>query len=341
MLYMVLGLAAFHLVTLGLGALNPWPDDYGLRQRFEFFAAHCHTYDAVIVGSSNLYRSLVPEVIERAMARKGVEMRIFNLATPAMISYETDHLLKEILALKPARLKWVIIEPSDFDPIIIQRQDFTRRIVQWHSFEETCLAILGSWKMEAQLIDRLHLIWRHFVHWAWKRSCYGCGPELVRALFDLGPLEEELNDFEANGGYRPLEEEEREEYKKRQADFKRQRKQYRARVDTMEQKASRTITREAFNLRALRRQVEIIRAQGAEPIYVMGPVLESMPLLDDLLERGEIPTLMRYNRPSVYPYLYEEKLRFDKNHLTREGAVLFSHLFCRDLARHLQKGEAR
>lgn len=339
-LYLLLCFLGFYLAAMGIRALTPWPKEYGLRYKFDYFKKHKDEYDALIFGSSGVYRSFVPEVIENTLARHGIEMRFFNFGTPAMISFETDNLLKEVLALKPARLKWIFIEPSDFNPAILETHAFAGRMVRWHSTEETFLAMISSWLKDTELWERLELMWDHFVHWGWRMSNYGSGPDIFKVFLGWDEPDEDLSYLGSLHGYRPLEDEVKEEYKQRHETFLNNQKKYRHSVKKMMEEEDGTESLEGLNMIALRRQVSVIRAAGAEPIYIMGPVVRYIPGLDTLLESGEIPALMAYNSPSRYAHFYLEKNRFDKNHLTREAAVAFSRRFAKDLARFLaERGE--
>ena len=70
-------------------------------------------YDLVFVGSSLVYRSIDPRIIDEELARAGFRVRSYNLGLPGMRPHEANALLRQVLATKPARLRWAVVEVAD------------------------------------------------------------------------------------------------------------------------------------------------------------------------------------------------------------------------------------
>lgn len=93
-------------------------------------------------GSSRLLDGFLPRVVERELAQRGLALRTFNLAYEGMRGFETAHLVRQVLADRPARLCYVVVEWQDFDPAYpYRRSAYTDRSVWWHAPRESWLAI--------------------------------------------------------------------------------------------------------------------------------------------------------------------------------------------------------
>lgn len=330
-----LGCCAFLAVAFVMHALTPWPSDYGLGAKFEFFANHKDEYEILFFGSSVIYRSVVPALVEGELAEGGDGLRCFNFGNPGMRAFETDHLLKEALALSPARLRWVIVEARHWQDSIFSEHAWTKRAAHWHSTEELSLALESVRLSEADATDKFTMAIDHLLHWAWKQTAYGRGTDIVLDLLGGDAGERERAQLAAQGGYRALEDEDDEEFVRRHAIFVKNQDKFKRGVAALERADRTPGSLGGYNLKALEKQIATIRAAGAEPIYIIPPGppgLVSEPALLRLQQDGHIPALLIYNDPARYQRLYSVGFHFDSNHLNRLGAAHFSRLLGEDLA---------
>ena len=84
-----------------------------------------------------------------------------------------------------------------------------------------------------------------------------------------------------------------------------------------------------FNIRATQRQQAEIRNAGIQPIYVVPNLRWATPEFQLLRREGVIDNLIALNDPVKFPELYQVEHYFDRGHLNRSGAELFT----RELAR--------
>ena len=84
-----------------------------------------------------------------------------------------------------------------------------------------------------------------------------------------------------------------------------------------------------------------IEATGAEPIFILAPVLHSRGEARKAHRRGILPALLAFDDPSLYPQLYEVGNRFDMTHLNRRGALIYSELLAQRFVEHLRRSEVR
>lgn len=339
---LLLGCGAFLIVAAVMYSLTPWPSDYGLKAKFEFFAEHKDDYDILFFGSSVIYRSIVPEVIEDELqlGGDGQRSRCFNFGNPGMRAFETNHLLKEALALRPARLRWVVVEARHWQDSVFAEHAWTKRAAHWHSTDALALSLESVRLSNADSAEKISMAADHLLHWAWKHTAYGRGTDIVLSLLGIDDTQIEKERLSANSGYRALEEEEDEQFARRHAIFLENQGKFERGVATLERANRKPGTLEGYNLKALESQVAAIRAAGAEPVYIIPPGppgLVSEPAVLRLLQGGQIPALFVYNDPVKFPRLYSVNLHFDSNHLNRAGAAYFSRILGRDLAALMSK----
>lgn len=332
---MLLGCGTFVVVSTLVRGLTPWPSDYGLKTKFEYFAENKDDYSILFFGSSLVYRSVVPAVIEKEFLDRGIEARCFNFGNPGMRAFETDHLLKEALALRPANLKWVVVEARDWPDAIFGSHAWTKRAAHWHSTEQLLLALESVRISPDRWTDKAVNAIDHLLHWLWRQTAYGRGTDIVLSLADGDRAWNADEALAGLGGYRPLEEEKAEEFVGRHTSFLENQARFLRGVSTLKRALRRPGSLDGYNLGALESQVAAIRAAGAEPIYLIPPGppgLVSEPAALGLLQEGHIPALLVYNDPVGYPRLYSIDFHFDSNHLNRDGAAYFSRILGRDLA---------
>jgi hypothetical protein len=100
LLNLSLALVGFLCVSSGVRAwLLPPPSSE--RAALDFFLETRDDYDAVYIGSSRFERGIRPEVIDPLMSTPERPFRSFNLAMPAMRSFEINYLMEYVLALGP------------------------------------------------------------------------------------------------------------------------------------------------------------------------------------------------------------------------------------------------
>jgi len=333
--------ASFATVAAGVRSVTPWPEEYGVRSKFEYFERNKDRFDALFFGSSRVYRSFVPAVIADELATRGIELAPFNLGNPAMGVFESDFLLREALALEPARLRFVFIEVGHWNPAYPEQNAFSTRLVHWHSLAET-RNVLEAVVTHRKRHKRWALALAHLRHWGWKLVSYGRGLDILAAACRLEPPDDEaLGHLDRDLGYRALEDEPGEEFERRRRSFREELGDFERRVALLRRREDRPSGLAGYNLAAIARQVELVRAAGAEPIYVVPPGIKDMPDPTPLVRAGHVPALLAYHRPSAHPFLYEARWHFDANHLDRRGAERFSRVFARDLAELLAERAGR
>ena len=86
-----------------------------VREKLAHLAAHGDDYDVIFVGSSRIQNHIMPALFDRLTAEGGLPVKSFNAGVSSMHTPEDGWYLEQILARKPARLRWVFLEIDFFE----------------------------------------------------------------------------------------------------------------------------------------------------------------------------------------------------------------------------------
>ncbi|MFT5289276.1 MAG: hypothetical protein ACI8QS_001579 [Planctomycetota bacterium] len=128
------------------------------RQVFEHRAGQV---DTLVIGSSHVYRAVVPELLDRALLEGGVTARSYNFGIQLPDLLELRFLLREALGYSvvsgqgepdQVKVRRVVLEYMYLRPQIDPLNSFLPRTVYWHDFAQTMLAAerAGFWSREVE-----------------------------------------------------------------------------------------------------------------------------------------------------------------------------------------------
>lgn len=330
---------AFVLTTSLLARLAPYPEMGDVDDKLRFLAAHGDDYDVLFFGSSRVLRGVVPEVFDGEMARLGVPVRSFNLGADGMGAHETAALVRRVLELEPARLRWVVVELDGWSAHLRPENRLKARMIFWHDRQETLSAIATVARTEPSRRRRLELAADHLLHLAARSTAAGRGRDLLGETVDRlrgGSRRRHETDraLRASGGFEPFSPSSYETpsthpFRRR---FLQLLPAYRLAVERLPAANRAETDLDGYNLEAVAAQAALIRRAGARPVHLVTPTARPTPELYRLAEAGHAPRVLAFNDPVAYPDLFAEDLRFDAEHLTTEGARRFSRLLARRLA---------
>jgi hypothetical protein len=314
------------IVALSGRALTPWPDDFAVTPKVQYLREHPDDFNAVFIGRSHVFRSFIPELIDGQLAAAGFDLRTFNLGGPGMSDMEIDHVLRTVLAIDGLDLDYVFIEAPDWIRFANANLS-TNRAVNWHTLRQTGRVIRAVFRRYPSWIERADVGWPHVEHLWLRFTGYGQGKRIAASLLGW-PEEQPLTheDVERERGYQAPDEVGTVEMEKRRAAFVRTEPNYRESVASISTGNREPHDLDDYDFAALEQQIELIRAAGARPIYVVPPGMDPAAYAYALDEAGHLPDLMRFNDPDLHPRLYRFGRRFD-GHLNRLGAEDFSRLF--------------
>jgi hypothetical protein len=271
------------------------------------------------------------------LERLGHPVRSFNLAVPGASRFEVDHQVRELLALEPRRLRWIVIEPHNkaLDALVAPPNWFTDRAVRWHSPRQLLAVYRAMWlsdQPQARFLQPALVSLRHAL---WRLANFGqANRSLARLLgWDAPVRSAERGVVERLRGFEPL----LPEQSGARRIFLENPAWYRGIVANLDRsvRPSRALPPDTDRMRE---QVELIRSAGVEPVYVLTPVIESANEVHTLHRAGILPSLIAFDSPRRFPDLYDPAQRLDHIHLNEAGAIRFSRLFAQRFAEWLETG---
>lgn len=334
--------AAFALVAALVRAALPWPPEYGLAAKWEHFRAHKDEYDAVVLGTSRVFRGVDTPRIEQELAARGVPLSIFNFGVAGMRAFEEDRVLREVLALEPARLRWVLLEGGPWSPEFrFEELTYSSRSVFWHDAHETLTALVASWRAEAPWTRRLRLAATHLDLFLWRLASYGQGRLLLADRLRCGERAERraatMATIERQHGFQSADEHTGRTFAPGREELLAESEPYRAQVAAIEAESERPVAEGHLVLRGVREQRRLADAHGVRLVYVVQPGYEGAPERTTLWRRGEIETLLDFDRPERWPELFALENRYDEKHLNRRGAEVFAPILASALAELIEE----
>jgi len=335
--------AAFGAVAALIGANLPWPRDAQLGARLAHFAADPQGYDALFVGASGIYRGLDPQVIDAELAVRGRPLRTYNLGAPGMSGFEADVVLRAALAARGDGLQYAFVEPGPWNATLENQNVGSYRFMFWHTPRATAAAARSAWAAPLPLEERLFLVWTHVRIAARRAAGFGSAEQFAHAWFELDPPSDVERASVASGGFLSLDDDPDPLMAERHATFLEQHApEFAGLVRTLERARAAPLKSEALREHEFLPhddQVAAVAAVGATTVHVLPPYTTHNRVYDVLVRDGRIASLLAFTDPKRYAVLYAVDLRHDREHLTEEGARLFSTLFAREFARAVRAGE--
>lgn len=327
-LLVAIALATFIATAALIHALLPPMIPKGVAAKLKFFSEHKDDYDTVIVGTSEVYYSVSPELFDATTRGNGVPTRTFNFGIDGMHPPENFFVLEQILKTNPRNLKWVLLELGDvrarWDNIL-----GTQRAVYWHDWPRTKLTLKQAlnprgtanwyiqisrlWLARRDLAANLTLFGKQFAN-AGRAADFLPATDQERfadAAVELGPNRD---------GYRIAGDAMSAE---RAASF-----EQRLAQETVEARPRQLdpATEQAYREAAAR-----VHAAGAKPIFVVTPYIFQSPLR--FTQSPPPAPIIAFNDAKKFPEFYDVKVRIDDAHLTREGAEKFTLSLAREFVR--------
>lgn len=328
--------------ALAIGALAPWPTDAALGPRMEHLA-RAGGVDVLFVGPSGIYRGLDPRVVEAQLAEAGFDLRCYNLAAPGMVDWEADQALRSGLEAAGERVTWVVVEPCGWDPRAPEHNASSYRFAHWHTLEQTHAVVAAALRADDPLDAKLAAVTTHLRHGLRRTFGYATGPQLVRSLTGTdGVAPEKQRAARASGGYLALEDDGDPNVARRGERFTGERVgEYLIEIERLRRTRRRGAplppdVLDDYEIASHRRQLAFLESRGIGVVHAVPPY-SGMDRRWKALERsGEIEHLLDFSDPLRFGDLYRPKYRFDRQHLTREGAQIFSRAFAEAFAQVLR-----
>jgi hypothetical protein len=308
-------IAAFALACGVLFSLRPFPDVPGIGQKYHYFKHHKDRYDVLFVGSSRFYHQIIPKQFDARVKELGKEdIRSFNFGYDGMWPPESYFVVRQILALKPRSLRWVVIDLMDVNANLDVRNNSTERMAYWHDPEHTLLAWRHLYYESAhQKDERVRLILAHARHLVGQLANIGAGARAIQDLLSPTRPWKQPKEWAGTEGFDPG------------PDTPMVGKELAGYHETVARLRQDLPPREVGpELRAgMADLIRDIRLAGAEPIFVIAPTLNSRENFTNLPEGA---ALFAFNNPNDFPALFDPAMHYDGWHLNERGARTFTDL---------------
>jgi hypothetical protein len=296
--------------------------------------------EVLFIGPSYVKAQIIERVFDAEAKRIGVPMRSCKFGGTGVRGIELQLHLTRLLRLDWPRLRFVVADITlGEDPRFERVNWFKARFIQWHTLDSAPW-ILDYYRRHPRAASATQL-GAHAAHLAANHANLGAGIELfanlhvvkhaqrlvgVRVAIPVSPTQREYE--------RDLRNMERR--KKRQAHTRlttAQLARHERRVATLTRQKrtarSRGKEREAVWPRELRASVE---AHGVALLFVKAPVWR--PLTGTASGSARPLVVMDFNDPERYPSLYTPRNRGRTHHVSWYGAIEYSKLLAREIAKH-------
>lgn len=329
-----------------LSAIAPWPSEYGLASKLDYYTAHQGEYDGVFLGSSRVFRGVVPQVIDEELAQRGVTAKTFNLGVAGMVTYEMDYVLHRVLALDSERPRWIAYEGGAWDPRFhYEANRYSARSVYWHTPSQTAKALWATSHLPDPFVDRLDLAWTHVQHMLWKFTCYGAWKSFADHLrgenTDTSGRSLTEAELAEDRGYQSLEKLAGRDDVEQRERLLRDLSGYLGEIERRKKSGDPPAELAWTPVWAIEAQHEAARAANVDLLYTVLPSVEPTPEAAALAERGAVPALYDFNRPAQYPELFDPSRHYDAVHMNELGASELSRLLAAAMAERLRTNARR
>lgn len=338
-------LGTFALCSIILDRVTPPPKIPVVSSKLEKFAENKDDYNTIFIGSSRIYRHIVPSQFDKLMESRGHKIESYNFGVYAMHVPETYFLLKKILAMKPKNLEFVFIELYDVNLGLDRENLRTNRVIYWHTWEHTLWLYDLILDSDRPLLRKLNLLGLHTVPLTYNLANVGKGDRLIRSI--LNSEDEENTTFDPGrnrifknpglDGYLSIDEETDIVFKNRRQNFLANLDTYREKVESIDLPINGVKTLKPYQLQVIEELIQVVKDSGATPIFLITPVLEKEAHLIAASNQGYVPILFSFNDPMKFPSLYDPELRFDIAHLKDRGAKEFTKLLSEKFSEYLDK----
>lgn len=295
---------------------HAFPPEIGeVSRKLDFFAAH--PVDTLFVGSSRVYHGVSPQVFDAAMAAGGRPTHSFNLGVNGMMLPESLHVVRALLARRPAPLRRIFLEMTAFRGVPETLDHVRARDVYWRDMQ----ALRFAWKqakLELELnrgkkSPRWGDAWRDFGNGAmlFARNECNAGRFAAAPIFGsqraagdpLGP---------AADGFEPVDHV-MTASERAQLD--------RALLDLREGRCTPQ-PNDVLNRGGYTEMRDLLKERGIELILFTTPMTTRD--FGAKLQQPEGTELLAFDDPQAHPELFLPGNRFDYDHLNGQGAQLFT-----------------
>ena len=314
--------AAFAASVFLTGREKSFPKVPAVFAKRQYFAENADRFDTIFIGSSRVFYQVDPQQFDTEVAALGGHAQSVNLACSGMWPPESFYFLRQILALHPARLRWVFIEIMPVNASLETRNDQTLRTAYWHDWRHTRMACEEIMAPPRAPVEKARLLIEHAAILARWNLHLGTWAAALRERV-LPEKPERPPSWIGRLGFQPQ--------TGRQipaADLP----AYLRDLEHLRRHPPPTPA-SALYTTALRDLADAVRRAGAEPVFILTPTLYASDVIIGLPDGVPV---FSFSDPVQYPALYAPEHHYDSWHLNEKGAAEFTSLLALRFAEHLR-----
>ena len=206
----------------------------------------------------------------------------------------------------------------------------------WHTWENTRLAAQYILTSDESLPSKAVLLSSHLLPFVYQQLNVGRLFNQVLPSEFSAEEQKVAAEFTATKGYYALKDRPGDAANPERQDFLQNQAAYQEQVDTLKAMQAQSVGEPYLSKnkqQLLERITQIVRAAGAEPIFVEPPSLHMVNDFQAAQQLGIINTLLSYKDPAQFPQLYDPVQRYDAAHLNDSGSRKFTKLLAADFAK--------
>ncbi|UKO95759.1 hypothetical protein [Nostoc sp. UHCC 0870] len=332
------------------------PQNLGdIAVKLQYFTEHKDDYDAIFLGASTTYQEVIPKVFDESISANGKNIKSFNFGIMAANVAELDFYLQKILALNPAKLKWIFLDclVNEFHEIA----PTSARNVYWHTLPQTIdnfqLIANSNYSLKEKIggfyANSISFIYRslgigYFSNF-WQQIDEKQLPDGIQKIASTDKMLEE-------SGYYAMDWMQNSEAWKKTFQTKYlqnyQKRLEQAKLGDSEQNNTSTLPLNDYGIKIIQQIISRIEDFGktsknkVDAIFFIPPILEAdvdHSAIMKAYELGYIPTLFAFNNPNTFANFYELDYRSDGRHLNHKGAKEFTLALAEKFSQHLHKSQ--
>ncbi len=324
LLHIGLALVSLLVVAALVKSLAPTPlgdprrgTDRLFADKLVYFDEHRDSFDVLFFGSSRVWAGVIPELFDAGTTALDRPARSFNFAVPAAHGHETDSLIRRVQGMKPARWRWAVIELDFWKGVVPPSMEFQPRTILWHDLPSTISGMRSIHLYSGQPREEK---WEHMVtvllHFGAHVTAFGRGPVAARHLLKPTGGRRHPAWLTQDRGY--------QEPAWGRDSLLKNLDRYQREVETLKTRNKPSGNLNNYNVQAVKSQAQRLRRAGVTPVYLVTPDLGLKPHYLVLKQQRVLEYQLSFNDPGAYPELYLVEHRWDRQHLNRAGAELFS-----------------
>ncbi len=364
---LALGVGAFLVVSIALRTgLPPLPES---ALATKLAAVRPGDIDLLFVGSSSVYRHVDPALFDTLTSEAGEPTHSYNFGVPAMETLESLYALRSLLSQDALRenLEWVVLDARQAGYSLAGNNHLTARVAQWHDLQTTWLAVRLVFESSEPWEWKLEQVWRHGFAALLRLGNVGRLQELLSSTLSgnahsrAGVTQERasvrrMERGRNDDGFAPL------DWAAGQADPLQQRFLYErqlsweaeserllAQLDRAPEGRPRRLLTQAGTARKDQRLTQAeqdllhdivneLQSRGIQVLFMNSPDVRQREFFARAgLDAGLIPELLDTDRPDLYPALFRNSTRFDRDHLNEQGAEVYTRVLAQEFLKAVKR----